>query len=180
MNLYIDKENVFSLIRSMRKDPQRYEDCVRLMRRNLNVKFNFSPDGLSPVERELFDVFFEDLNYAGTDKTFLETAFPQRPLKANCYNQFSTEHLRSVYLLDDPKVGVVIDKGCLLIGGVGDELEVLSRLFFDDYQYNERIDIEQVGGNWNFLSKHALPTSDILIVDQYILCEVDELMQTNL
>ena len=179
MELYIDKENLFSLLKTRKTNTSLYDDCIRMMRRNLDVRFNFQPSQLSPDDREIFDAFFEDLNYSGSQKTFLNSPFPERPLKSNCYNFFTMGQLSSIYLLNDPKTNCVAQKDCILIGTLGQEAETLSQLFFDDYQYSEGIPVEDFNGSWKHLSNWVRPATDIIFIDRFILDDVS-LYESNL
>jgi hypothetical protein len=109
--------------------------------------------------------------------------FPERnQLKSNCYINFTTEQLSSIYLLNDEKCKSLKDKGAILVGEVGEEIEVISLLFLlnEDYKFDKKL---KIGGTeftkWQDLEKYALAVSEILIFDPFILSDTS-LIESNL
>ena len=133
MRLYIDKENLVSLISS--KDRDSFEECARVIRRDLDVKYNFSKEEIRSNETLMawFMRFGQgvtgNIEYNNSNKD----TFPPRPLKSNFYNNDRDDSLYSIYLLNDAHIcDVVNQKGSVLIGKVGEETKLLSSLFLDD------------------------------------------------
>jgi len=180
MQLYIDKENLQSFI-SNSKDPL-YADCTKTMQRQLDLTFNFSKEALKTDEILLkwFSVLTEGVN--DTKKEFNEAKFPNRPLKSNSYNSFDLNQLSAIYLINDDKINVLKDKGAILIGDIGEEIEVFKQLFLhhNDYKFDKKL---LIGGaeflSWKHLEKYSFVTSDILVFDPYILSD-SSLIESNL
>lgn len=173
MQLYIDKENLQSFINNS-KDPL-YTDCTKTMQRQLDLTFNFSRDELKTDELLLkwFSVLTEGVE--DTNKDFNEAnKFPDRPLKSNSYNSFDITQLSAIYLINDEKLDILKDKGAILIGDIGEEIEVFKQLFLhhNDYKFDKKLII---GGTafsvWQHLEKYSFATSDILFIDPYILSD---------
>lgn len=98
----------------------------------------------------------------------------------NCYIYFDRRQLSSVYLISDEKTVQLKEKGCLLIGNVGEEIQTLCRLFFNqqDYLFEEKNRIKDLS-SWDFFNDKILPCTEIILIDQYILCD-DNLYDFNI
>lgn len=175
----MDKENVFSLIKN--KDHDLYEDCLKTMRKQLNVKFNFKKEELDPVLLAWFSHFTSGVGKE-TKQTFNEVVFPERPLKSNSYITFNKDQLSATYLISDERIQLLIDKGAVLIGAPGEEVSIFNQLFFNqsDYKFDKKIGISDSKFNsWKFLQPYSLALSDVLIIDSFILSDAS-LIQSNL
>jgi len=184
MNVYIDKSNLLSLIHS--RSDNLYADSVKLLKKQLNIFFNFSKDDLKQDE-VLMAWFATFTQGVGINNTFeFNTTFPERPLKSNTYKSFDAEGLSSVYLLEDEKCDSLKSSGTILIGKVGEEIDVLGKLFLNqkDYLFEKKWRIgSKLFSKWNDLTSYSLPLTDIIIVDQYILKNKDtdtDTLDTNL
>lgn len=173
MNIYLDKANLISLI--AQKDKSNYNDCIRVLQRQLDCYFNFPKKVLA--ENAAILAWFRKNYTQGVGKTdtfFLPTPFPQRPLKTNCYQKFEIDQLSSIFLLEDENIDNLKEKGAILLGNVGEEIVILSRIFLQngDYKFDKKL---RIGSddfkNWNDLEKYQFETTDILIFDQYILSD---------
>ena len=98
MKLYIDKDNLISLMKS--KDKSKLLDCSNLIRRNFDVLYNF-PKSVVKSD-ELLTSWFGSFGQGVFGKQeFAETEegiFPPRPLKSNFYRVNNADLLTSVYL----------------------------------------------------------------------------------
>lgn len=173
MNLYIDKENVFSLIENSKQEL--YADCIKTMQRQMNVIFNFNKNELvsSEILMAWIKLFTSGVGPTST-QSFNENKFPERPLKSNTHNSFGKEELSSVYLLNDERIEKLAEKGALLIGRPGEELNVFNQVFLfnNDYKFEKKFLIGNDNfKNWTQLEKYSLSVSDILFVDSYILAD---------
>lgn len=184
MDLYIDKENLRSFFNS--HDKENFNDCLRMLRRQLHVVYNIDKTELKN-DRELFE-WVKRINDEGrgsseeTD-TFLVDKFPNRPIKSNIYNDWSRRCLSSVYLLDDLDVSKLKNKGCVLLGDVGEELGILSKLFCGwDYDYHHLYDLQKNFFSWEQLTKDSqlLPCTDIVINDRFLFKNEESLVKYNL
>jgi hypothetical protein len=180
MDIYFDLGNTISLIKQ--KDNAIFSDCIRLLKRQLDCNFNFSKSEIASNEYliALFKLFTDGVGK--TKKDFIETPFPDRPLKSNCYVSFDVNQLSSVYLIDDEKIDNIKKKGAILIGGIGEEIKLIESFFLhnDDYKLDRKL---RIGGpnftNWEDLGKFQFETSDILIFDPYIISDQNSI-RTNL
>ena len=179
MRLYIDKANLLSFLDS-RRDVEYmdiYADCERMIRRQLAVHYNF-PKAQCNDDAKLQAWFLNATNGCGYNESpdvFANTEdaiYPPRPLKGTFYNQASREQLSSVYLID-ANVNAVRETHTVLIGGLGEEISTLKRLFCKtDYDFSCKYPL--LGKNsfrcWEQLNSdgHILPTTDIIIGDRYI------------
>lgn len=181
MNLYIDYQNISSFV-SQPKD-ELFHDCVRAMKNQLDVFFNFDKQSIAK-ENEIIALlkFFTSGTGTKSKHTFNETIFPDRPLKSNSYSKFSKEQLSSAYLIDDERINVLLDKGAILIGQPGEEMDIFRKIFLynADYKFERKF---KIGGSdfnsWKDIKALALSTTDILIIDSFILSD-PSLIESNL
>ena len=139
MDLYIDKANLNSLIRQ-KSTNSLYFDCVKLMKKQLNVFFNFPKSELK-TNTNLMTWFMTMSQGVGSSNSFtFDSNFPVKPLKSNSARFFTSEQLSSIYLLDGDGVEKFKNSGAVLIGAVGEEIDVFNKLFFnqDDYLFDKR------------------------------------------
>ena len=99
--------------------------------------------------------------------------FPPRPIKSNTPKLFTPTQHSAVYLINDDKIDLLKSKGQYLIARAGEEIDVLSRLWMDDRQYVKNIFNEL--NDWSDLSPYVLPCSDIILIDQFILSDINML-----
>ena len=93
---------------------------------------------------------------------------------------FTPEQLSSVYCLskeNDPKLEGHIQKGNMIIASEGQEIEAMSSLFFESFQFTK--DIFSKISSWSDLKSYISPCTDIIITDMYILSN-PELYQHNI
>ena len=162
MRLYIDKENLISLIES--RDNECFEDCARVIRKDLDVQYNFSKQEI--LSNEYLMSWFSQFGQGIKGKqSFVpeNSAYvvPPRPLKSNFYTRDSNA-LTSIYLLNDAHIcDVVQQKSCVLIGKVGDEIRILSSLLIENKEtLSSKID------SWKNYCP-VLPLTDIIICDNF-------------
>ena len=170
MNIYIDKANFQSLMLS--RQERRFDDVLRIIKKQFNVFFNFEKNELKDDEIMLthFATFMEGVG-ENNEITFTN-CFPDRPLKSNTANGFSKLQLMSVYLLDDENLDKLKGAGSVLVGGVKEEIQVLTYFFLnqDDYSFDRELRIGDPGfEKWEDLVHFTSPLTDILIIDPYIL-----------
>jgi hypothetical protein len=170
MDLYIDKENLISLMKQHAHEM--FYDTIQALKRNINLKMNFNQaQGLDSEEISTFLKFFTTGNL--THQTYSgDLVFPKRPLRSNSSNSFDKTQLSSIYLVDDPDCHRLINAGSVVIGGVGSEIDTLSKAFLTTpeahYDKELRIGSPQFA-SWDRLYDFITPITDILIIDPYIL-----------
>ncbi|MCF6140506.1 hypothetical protein L1S34_04335 [Flavobacterium sp. K77] len=174
MDIYIDKENLLSLINS--KAESLYNDCIKTLKKQLNIFFNFPKDELKTDEK-LMSWYADFSQGVGENNTFaFGNNFPPRPLKSNTYKNFNSSQLSSAYLINDERFNALNDTGTLLMARPGEELELFNKLFLfqEDYIFEKRWRIcSPTFNSWDDLSSFSLPLTDIIIVDPFILKNKD-------
>ena len=112
--------------------------------------------------------------------------FPPRPIKSNIANSFNKKQHSSVFLIDDEKAGLLVEKGTHVVGTLGREVETLNKLFCGkDYDFHKLYDLQsQLSfSNWNRLGYDGLnlPLSDIIVMDRYLSGQIfDRLASYNI
>lgn len=180
MDIYIDKQNLVSFVKS--KENLLFQDCNKLLKKQLNVYFNFSKDELK--ESELLLNWVTTLSQGVGEHTFIkfDVKEPKRPLKSNSSNDFCENKLSSVFLLEDDETKKFKNSGSVLVGEVGEEIEILKKLFINqnDYLFERKLRINGEGfKSWSDLENYSLPLTDIVIVDPYITSDAS-LFSSNL
>ena len=163
MRLYIDKENLVSLMKSQAQGC--FEDCVRAIRKDIDVQYNFSNEEIK--NDELLVAWFRRFGSGvDTKQLFVPKDSPQikppRPLKSNFYTSDGRNGYTAVYLLNDCHMcEVVAQKSCVLIGKIGEETRIISSLFLEDTE-TDSISIT----SWRDYCP-TLPVSDIVLCDNH-------------
>lgn len=183
MDLYIDLKNLKSFIQSRHKDS--FDDCLRMLKRQIHIIYNMEKTVLKE-DSELQQLVLKLGSGRGTSEEtdeFLKQKFPDRPIKSNSYINWNRKQLTSVFLIDDEDVDKLKNKGCLLIGSLGEELSVLSKLFCgNDYDYHYIYDLQKGFDSWERLANdnQILPCTDLIINDRYLFKNDVELVRYNL
>lgn len=182
MKIYIDKPNLLSVIRSAKED--KYNDCMRMLKNYFKIFFTFEKDDIKSFEnidkQDVMGWLTQMTSGIGSDNIDpikWGSVFPKRPLDIS---SFSVDNLSSVYLLskeNDPKLETMSKKGNLIIASEGQEIEAISSLLFDDFQFTEHIFYRI--NCWADLEKYASPCTDIIICDPYLFSSPD-LYQSNI
>lgn len=173
MDLYIDRENIDSLISN--HSHGLYSDCLKTMQKQLNVVFNFKKEDIAndDILMAWFKYFTSGVGVKNI-QVFNEVKFPPRPLKSNTYNDFDKQQLSSIYLMNDERIGLLKEKGAVLAGSPGEEFDVFNQVFFfqGDYKFEKKLKIGSPDFNkWNDLATYSSCVSDVLFVDSYILSD---------
>ena len=185
MELYIDINNLKSFIKS--KDSDDFDDCKRMLRRQLHVVYNFDKEMLKsePILQQFVTMISEGRGLSEESDKFLPSTaiFPERPIKANSYINWNWRELSSVYLIDDIDSRKLKNKGCVLLGETGEELSILTKLFCGmDYDFHHLYDLQKNFNSWEQLTadNQTLPCTDIIINDRYLLANSYDLVECNL
>lgn len=164
MNAYIEIESLRSLI-NQRKD-ERYVECLRMLKRNLNLNFSFSKaDALS--DPAIQNWMIELTSGAIAQKPNWESTYPDSNDELNL-NNITIDKLCAVYLLDDTKPQHLAT--AMLVSHCGHELDTLSKLYVrkDIQEYEYEPAPKQIV-SWRNISDYIAPCTDILFSDRYIL-----------
>lgn len=173
MHAYFDIENLSSFTKSSAKS--QFADCNRMLRGHFDLHFNFTKNDLeqeAKVNPAILPWLTTMTQGVKGNISYLDgEPYTPRPLKSNTYKAYDKEHLSAVYLINDPRIATIKANGCILYGGVGEEVDVLSTLFKDnDYQFQKSLEIRKMTG-WDNLNPYIMPATDIIIVDQYCLSD---------
>lgn len=174
MDIYIDKANLVSFVNE--KENPLFQDCNKLLKKQLNVYFNFPKDELKKNELLLqWSMTFSQGVGSNTLQKF-DCEEPKRPLKSNSSNGFCSNKLSAVYLLEDVETSKFKNAGGVLVGEVGEEIEIFNKLFLNqnDYLFERKWRINDTNfKTWADLLSYSLPLTDVIIVDSFILKNKD-------
>lgn len=174
MDAYIEIESLRSLI-SQRND-ERYDDCKRLLKRNLYLHFPFTKE----------EAFADPLIQRWVAE--LTTGRSSRKPEWNCnypdpecelsQDGMSLEQICAVYLLDDKAPQPL--SNAMLVGCYGQELDTLAGLYVvpEKAELLYPFSVSQMK-SWNVVKPYVTPCTDLLIVDRYILSKAF-LLERNL
>lgn len=163
MFLYIDKENLISLVSS--EDKAGFVEYSNLIRKNLDIQYNFSKEEIRGDEFLTF--WFSQLGSGvGGVQEFCPpmNIVPKRPMKSNFIKDLDASGRSALFFLNDiDKCTAVESKCCVMVSKIGDELSKLKAVFQPDEQ--GEILTYRIADWGDFLPK--LPLSDIIICDNH-------------
>lgn len=134
MRLYIDKENVVSLVQGRNEHLTLYDEFVRSIKKGLGVYYNFSFSKEEFLKNPYLQAWFSTVKGDGVKTTSdfcpPNDVFPARPIKTNFLNACGPDAYRSLYFLcmEDHIVKTIQEKQCILICNVGEEYEIIEKL----------------------------------------------------
>ena len=164
IRLYIDKENIKSIVQS--KDKDLFDDCARLIRKNIDIHYNFSKEEV--VKDPYMQLWFRCVMGQGVGNQYEysdseDDVLPIRPISYKDFAPDGEEDPFGIYLLDDKEACVEISEhNCVLIGEVGKELNVLQRLL----KIDESDEVFARNIQWEQYCP-KLPLTDIVLCDNY-------------
>lgn len=163
MVLYIDKENLISLVQS--KDKGTFWEYTTLVKRNLDIYYNFSKEEIKG-NKDLEFWFSQFGSGVGGQNHFCppKHVVPTRPMRPDFYASKNAPDRSAIFFLSDKRACEEIGaKRCVLLSKVGDELSTLKEVF----QLKDRGEVLNYKiKKWSdFLPQ--LPLSDIIICDNY-------------
>ena len=167
MRLYIDKENVESLVKGRKDNLALYTDMSNYIKKGMIVQYNFSKEEL--LKSQYLQAWFATVSGDGV-KSKPEFCPPKdifpspRPVKSNFLSNQGSDAYRSIYLLcmDNNISKSIQDKQYVLIGNVGEEYDVIEKLsLLDDKEI-----LTNSIGSWNEYCP-KLPLTDIILCDEH-------------
>ena len=170
MDAYIEIESLRSFIDQ--QDDSRYEECRRMMKRNLSIFFPFTKEeALADLK---IQTWFKREMTSGViaQKPQWGSSYPNSDFELSLKGM-TVNKICALYLLDDESPQPL--SKALLVSCCGKELDTLSKLFVNsrcDYDYSL---IAPNISNWKILESYVTPCTDLLIVDRYILSRADRL-----
>ena len=164
MNAYIEIESLRSLIGNRSDD--RYGECMRMLKRNLNLNFLFSK--AEALSDPAIQNWVKELTYGSiTPKPNWESDYPD-PENELSLDHVTVDKLCAIYLLDDERPQTLSE--AMLVSYCGHELDTLSQLYVrEEIQEFEYEPAPTQIGSWKNLGSYTAPCTDILISDRYIL-----------
>ena len=176
MRVYFDKKNIASFFASSAHTA--FQDCLRMIKSQCDIYFTFPKEIFANPP---YNLILNQLSSgrSNSSKPQFIGLFPPRPLKSNIHKDFDRDELTAVYLIEDEKIDTVKRVGAVLIGAPGEEVDTLSNLFYDDYQYTTSFTPKKDMPSWDVLSSIIQPCSDIIIIDRFLFAE-QELIEYNL
>ena len=130
---------------------------MRMLKDNFDIHFSFSQKEIEMMkgdDKDDYNAWIKKIYALSLDPTWDDKPSPTPDLS-------DWNNLTAVYCVDN----ISLDMG-LLVAHVGEELKTLSSLLFDDNQYT--VDIFDEIKCWGDLASHISPSTDIIIVDQYV------------
>ena len=184
MKLYIDKENLLSLLKEEDKDviSEEYNEIKRMIKKHLDLVFNFDKSECrnNPLLIKWLNQLTQGRGDASSTDEFKTPPFPQRPIKNNFRTNMPWDVFYSVFLVNDEKAESLKKENNMLIGNVGEETKLLSSLFcnksFDLHSLYNIKDKTRFKG-WETLDNdgHIMPCSDIIFADRYLFSNMNRL-----
>lgn len=164
MNAYIEIESLRSLIGNRSDD--RYGECMRMLKRNLNLNFLFSK--AEALSDPAIQNWVKELTYGSiAPKPNWESDYPD-PENELSLDHVTVDKLCAIYLLDDERPQTLSE--AMLVSYCGHELDTLSQLYVrEEIQEFEYEPAPTQIGSWKNLGSYTAPCTDILISDRYIL-----------
>jgi hypothetical protein len=162
MNLVIDKANFSSLLKESHKEE--FQECNRLIKRGINIIFNFSKEEiLNSADKDKMLMWLNVLTQGlRTHMPKWEKCIDSADLKTNFTTTLSSNQKRDVYLLDNSNaIPKIKEKGAILIGGVGEEINTLMSLVLDNTET-----LAFTISSWTEYCP-KLPVTDIIICDNH-------------
>lgn len=173
MKVYFDKDNLISFISNKPSDKK--SDCTNVLKSKCKIMLTFSKEEVK--DSDVFKLWLRTISNGLKYDLSWNVDYPERPLRPNNIIVDGLDSLRSVYLLNGDDVSHFKNKGIVLVGKVGEEIDILSSLWFDDTQYIK--DIFDRVNCWDDLKPYTSPTSDIIVIDNFVM-NSEELIEYNL
>lgn len=178
MQIYFDKENLLSFL-SQRKD-KRFIYCEETLIRHCHVFMNFSKEELiqETEDNEIIKTWMKVCSDGfDTLPWTWNYSFPPRKIKTTTPNDFDKHQHSAVYLITDECLCNLKNLNQYLVSNLGEEVDVLSQLWFDDKQYI--VNVFNKLNEWSALLPYQSPCSDIIVCDKFFLLE-SNLLEYNL
>lgn len=166
MRLYIDKENLESLVQGRKDHSSLYDEFARSVKKGLGVHYNFPKEEF--LKNQYLQAWFTTVKGDGVKSTSEfcppKSVFPVRPIKSNFLNTCGPDEYRSLFFLCmDKNIATVIqNKQCVLIGNVGEEYDIIDKLV----ALEDKEVLTKSIGTWNMYCP-KLPLTDIVLCDDH-------------
>lgn len=175
MDAYIEIDSLRSLIKQ--NNDERYDECKRMMKRNLNLHFLFSEDEAFSdpliqnwVKRDMMSGVKADLSKPNmlSKVPVWNCPFPNAEYELPL-SEMSIDKLCSIYLLDDDEPQSI--SKAMLVSYLNHEIDTMSHLFVDsNFDFIHHISISKMR-SWGELEPFMAPCTDVIIADRYVLSD---------
>lgn len=168
MHLYIDKENIESLIKNKNNElcNELYNEITRYVKKGMTVHYNFPKEEM--LNNLYLQAWFKTVKGDGVETTSSycppESVFPNRPVKTNFLNSCKADAYRSIYLLciDENVSKTIQEKQCILIGNIGEEYKIIEQL---QTLEDKEILTKKITTWESYIPQ--LPLTDIILCDEH-------------
>lgn len=162
MDLIIDKANLLSLLSG---DDNKIFECTRLIKRGIHLCFNFNKEDVnpnSPEDAKIMTWLLSMVDGIKTPKPVWKPCIESTTIKTNFATYLPPDQKRSMFLLNNNEViPKIMEKGAILIGKVGQEVDILLSLLLED----KEIATSEISSWIDYCPK--LPLTDIIISDNH-------------
>ena len=169
MRLYIDKENIESMVKA--KNENLFFECTRLIRKGIDVHYNFPKSEF--LSNSCLKIWFENTRGHGVNNSTEYSdkdskISPQRPFSIEIFEPDGNADIEALYLLKDTKDCQKVEKyNCVFIGGIGTEYTILQN--FIDIEDSIQEQANKISA-WDVYFSNVcpqFPLTDIVIADPY-------------
>lgn len=166
MNLYIDKENIESIITNRKDNLAKFSEFARYVKKGLMVHYNFPKEEM--LRNQYLQAWFATVKGDGVSSVSEfcppSNVFPDRPVKTNFLSFCQSNAFRSIYFLSmDRNISKAIqDKQCILISNVGEEYDSIEKLL----TLEDKETLTSSISSWSSYCPQ-LPLTDIILCDEH-------------
>ena len=178
MKLYLDNDNLFSLVQQLKRYPDKeiVNDCLRMLKKQLTLVYNFRKED---IDEQLYQLWFNNqVQGRGSQENsdlFCSPPFPHRPIGVNSFVKANWETVSSTYLCSGADIDRFYEKQSILFSRNNEEIGTLQKLFWEDYSFSHTYILTRgdISYGWKELETdgHCLPCTDILLVDRYLFVD---------
>lgn len=165
MTTYFDKANLISFFKQV--DEHRFgDDVLSILKKQLNLFFNFSLDSIS---EELEDQLSEFTEGVGRNRDKLTIKFSDKDI-FNDRPVSTVKNTNGIYLLESIEAKL-LNSYMYLMANVGDEINTLQKLIINEYDsslHEQRTISEADFNSWDKVIKYIRPFNSMVIVDRYM------------
>lgn len=169
MKLYIDKENIRSLMKS--KESDFVKECLRMIRNNIDVRYNFEKTN-DLMNDDAMKVWFSQTAGQGkrNETSYSQDAsdiVPSRPLTIAKIESLDSGELplnHGIFLIDDEEgCRNVSQYNCVMVGYVGQETDIFRKLL--DIKEDHETFVSKIR-SWSSYCP-IFPLTDIVLSDNF-------------
>jgi len=177
MKIYLDKENAVSLARYKKTNSSEFYNCMSyLTDENAEVMINVSKEEFKNLaDQEGILCFANEISYGKRKLIWGQT--PKIQWKESTHDRIKTskfrniDDLQSIYLSSSPSINSLQKRGQLIIGGIGQEVTVISSGFVgktNEDRLTQKPNLSKIN-SWDDAFCHfSTPMTDLIICDEWL------------